>query len=188
MKKNLPKKYLSEEAVKRALKIDSFRNLSKDKIMQFASMIPYVDKDVAVAIINQLPTFADFVKTAVSKYSQLCDKILECNKESQNAAVTGYRTVLDALAKKIEGDDVTEEQRKAITEDMLQVADRIAELDFQNKKFLEKMGNKILFGLFVVVAVVGAAIGINSAVGGKDDIPQLPDDNNDDSEDVEDDD
>lgn len=29
--KNLPKRYVSEDAVKHALKIDSFRNLSKDK-------------------------------------------------------------------------------------------------------------------------------------------------------------
>lgn len=52
MSKKLPRKYLSENAVKRALKIDSFRNLSKDKIMQFASMIPYMDKEVAIAIIS----------------------------------------------------------------------------------------------------------------------------------------
>lgn len=52
MPKMLPKRYVTEEAVKRALKIDSFRNISKDKVMQFASMIPYMDKDVAIAIIN----------------------------------------------------------------------------------------------------------------------------------------
>lgn len=51
MPKMLPKRYVTEEAVKRALKIDSFRNISKDKVMQFASMIPYMDKDVAIAII-----------------------------------------------------------------------------------------------------------------------------------------
>ena len=62
MSKKLPKRYLTEDAVKKALKIDSFRNMSKDKIMQFASMIPYMDKDVAIAIINQLPIYADFDK------------------------------------------------------------------------------------------------------------------------------
>ena len=36
-KKNL---LVSEEQVKNALKIDSFRNLSKDKIMEFVSLIP----------------------------------------------------------------------------------------------------------------------------------------------------
>ena len=45
--------------------------------MQFASMIPYMDKEVAIAIINQFPIFADFGKTAISGYMQMCDNILE---------------------------------------------------------------------------------------------------------------
>ena len=67
--KKLPKRYVSEEAVKHALKIDSFRNLSKDKVMQFASMIPYMDKEVAIAIINQFPVYADFGKAAIEQYT-----------------------------------------------------------------------------------------------------------------------
>ena len=39
MSKKLPKRYVNEKAVKRALGIDSFRNVSKDKIMEFASLI-----------------------------------------------------------------------------------------------------------------------------------------------------
>ena len=46
---------VSEDQVKKALHIDSFRNLSKDKIMEFASLIPNMDKDVAISIINQFP-------------------------------------------------------------------------------------------------------------------------------------
>ena len=66
MKQNkLPKRYVSETSVKKALKIDNFRNLSKDKIMQFVSMIPYIDKEVAIAIINQFPEFVDFGKVKV---------------------------------------------------------------------------------------------------------------------------
>ena len=62
MRNRLPKRYVSEEAVKRALSIETFRNLSKEKIMEFASMIPYMDKDVAIALINQFPVYADFEK------------------------------------------------------------------------------------------------------------------------------
>lgn len=72
--KNLPKRYVSEDAVKHALKIDSFRNLSKDKVMQFASMIPYMDKEVAIAIINQFPVYADFGKAAIEQYTQTCTR------------------------------------------------------------------------------------------------------------------
>lgn len=77
MAQNLPIKYRSEEAVKKALKIDSYRNLSKEKVMQFASMIPYMDKDVALAVINQFLTLAEFGKTAIQSYMQACDSILK---------------------------------------------------------------------------------------------------------------
>ena len=106
--KNLPKRYVSEDAVKRALKIDSFRNLSKDKVMQFASMIPYMDKEVAIAIINQFPVYADFGKIAIERYTEVCNSILEKNKESQASVVKGYQTILDALAKRMEKEEISD--------------------------------------------------------------------------------
>ena len=109
--KNLPKRYVSEDAVKHALKIDSFRNLSKDKVMQFASMIPYMDKEVALAIINQFPVYADFGKAAIEQYTQTCTSILEKNKESQDAVINGYQTILNALSKRLEKEDISEEKR-----------------------------------------------------------------------------
>ena len=43
---------VSEDQVKKALHIDSFRNLSKDKIMEFASLIPNMDKDVQFLLLT----------------------------------------------------------------------------------------------------------------------------------------
>ena len=43
-------------------------------------MIPYMDKEVAIAIINQFPKFADFGKIAISNYMQICDNILKDHK------------------------------------------------------------------------------------------------------------
>lgn len=180
MSKKMQKRYVSEDAVKRALKIDSFRNLSKDKIMQFASMIPYMDKEVAIAIINQFPKFADFGKIAISSYMQMCDNILKDNKENQTAVVHGYQTILDALSKRMEIESTTEEDRKAIIEDMITVADKIALADLQNKKFLDRMGTKGLCGVLGVAAIIGAGIGVHSAIGGGGQIPQLVDNDDDD--------
>lgn len=181
MSKMLSKRYLSEAAVKKALKIDSFRNLSKDKVMQFASMIPYMDKDVAMAIINQFPEFVEFGKMAISSYMQLCDTILEKNNECQVAVIKGYQTILDALSRKMEADDLSEESRKAITEDMIAVADKIAQADLQNKKFLDRMVSKGAWFILGIAAMIGAGIGINAVIGRGDDIPQLADDENDDN-------
>lgn len=173
MLKEIPKRYLSEDAVKRALKIDSFRNLSKDKIMQFASMIPIIDRDVAIAIINQFPVLADFGKEATSIYTQMCDNILEKAKESQTAVIQSYQTILNALSKKMEAENITKEEQNSLIEDMISVADKIAEADLQYKKFLDRMGTKVLLGLLGIAAFVGAGLGINSAFGGTGELPQL---------------
>lgn len=175
MSSKLPTRYVSEEAIKRALKIESFRNISKDKIMQFVSMIPYTDKEVAIAIINQFPIYAEFGKIAVSGYMQMCNNILEKNNESQRATIQGYQVILEALSNRMSAENLTGEECKALTEDMIIVADKIAKADLENKKFLEKMGTKLLWGVLGVAALVGTGIGINSVIGGGD-IPQLPDD------------
>ena len=151
MARGLPKRYVTEAAVKKALKIDTFRNLSKDKIMQFASMIPYMDRDVAIAIINQFPVLADFGKIAISAYMQMSDRILEKNNDSQMAVIYGYQTILDALSKRMAVENITEAERKSITEDMISVADKIAEADLNNKKFLDRMSTKVLFSTAILL-------------------------------------
>ena len=96
------------------------------------------------------------------------------------AAIHGYQTILDANAKKLEKDEITEDERKAITEDMIVVADKIAELDFQNKKFYERMGSKVLVGVVAVAGLVGAAIGVSSAIGNSSgELPEVDDSDND---------
>ena len=109
--KNYPRRYVNENAVKKALKIDSFRNLSKEKVMQFASMIPYMDKEVAMKVIDQFPVYADFGKAAIEQYTKTCDNILEKNKESQEAVIHGYQTILEVLAKKMDKENLTEEEK-----------------------------------------------------------------------------
>ena len=181
--KNYARRYINENAVKKALKIDSFRNLSKEKVMQFASMIPYMDKEVALKIIEQLPVYADFGRAAIEQYTKACDNILEKNEENQIAVIHGYQTILDVLAKKIEKEDLSEEERKAITEDMITVADKIAEADLNNKKFLEKMGHLALWGFGVAIVGLAAVLGVNANIGGSD-MPELEDNSNDDDYEV----
>lgn len=174
--KKFPKRCISEEAVKRALKIDSFRNLSKEKMMQFASMIPYMDKEVAIAIISQFPVYADFVENAIEQYTGICNNILENNKESQASVIKSYQTILDALAKRMEKEGISDQERQSITDDMIAVANKIAEADLNNKKFFDKIFSKILLGIGVAVVTVGAGIGISSAFRNTSSLPEIQDD------------
>ncbi len=58
----MSKKIMDEKEVKEILKIDDFRKMSKNKIVEFVSMLPKMDKEVALASINKFPNYAVMAK------------------------------------------------------------------------------------------------------------------------------
>lgn len=152
---------VSEDQVKKALQIDSFRNLSKDKIMEFASLIPHMDKDVALAIINQFPAYVESSRNMIEQYNIMCDKVLQSNDDSRKDAVMAYKTILDDLSVLLKQDGTTPEQQEKITDKMILVADKIAGLHEDNRNFLEeiiKYGTPLIGGALLLGAVI---LGVN---------------------------
>lgn len=166
----MSKVLVSENEVKKALAIDSFRNISKDKIMEFISLIPSMDKELAIAIINQFPAYTEFATTSISVLKDMCDMALKNNESSQKDAIAAYRKILDDFGELLKKDNISQEERKDITNGMLLIADKISEKDTENKNFLLdvlKYGTSILGGAIVIGAAI---LGVN--IKGKD-IPSL---------------
>ena len=166
----MSKTLVSVEEVKNALKIDSFRNLSKDKIMEFVSLIPNMDKEVAIKIIEQYPAFAKLSESMVAQLNKMCDTALEKNEESQRLTIQAYKQILDELNNQLHMEDISKEEREKITKQMIEIADKISVKDTENKAFIDKMV-KYSTGFAIGALVLGAAIlGVN--IKGKD-IPKL---------------
>lgn len=166
----MSKALVSVDEVKNALKIDSFRNLSKDKIMEFVSLIPNMDKEVAIKIIEQYPVFAKLSESMVAQLNKMCDTALEKNEESQRLTIQAYKQILDELSNQLHMEDISKEEREKITKQIIEIADKISVKDTENKAFIDKMA-KYSTGFAIGVVVLGAAIlGVN--IKGKD-IPKL---------------
>ena len=164
------KALVSVEEVKNALNIESFRNSSKDKVMEFISLIPNMDKDLAIKIVEQFPSYADYSQNIVKQLNMLCEKALDRNNNGQKEAIEAYRKVHDELSVLLQKEETSVDERKYITEQMIATADKIAAKDTENKEFLEKI---IKYGSYVALGAlaIGATIlGVN--VRGKD-IPKL---------------
>lgn len=176
MEKKIRKRYHSKEAVKKALKIDSSRNLTKDKVMEFTSMIPYMEKEVALEIIKEFQVYVEFVESAIENYTQLCKTILETNKEEYEQAVHAHQYVLETFANQLEQENLTEEERRDFSEKMIEEADKITELYLQQQKFHERVlktiGGVVTLALGVTVTMLGL-----KAIGSDEDLPQLDDEN-----------
>ena len=157
----MAKYMVTENEVKNALAIDSFRNISKDKIMEFVSAIPNMDKDVAIKIIEQFPTYTESANNIISQLNNLCNNAMKESSESQKESIKAYNKVLDDLGELLKKETITAEERAYITEQMVIVADRISAKDTENKDFL----NVIIKSVVPVIAgalVLGVAIlGVN---------------------------
>lgn len=157
--------YVNEEQVKKALQINSFRELSKDKIMEFVSLIPHMDKEVAMSVINQFPAYTDSAKVMVEKMGDMCNIILADNSDSRNAVVSAYTQIFSALKERLSNPNISSEERNEITQDMILVADKIAYKDTENKQFLAGL---FKYGAIVIggIVIVGASIlGVNIKAG-----------------------
>jgi hypothetical protein len=63
-------KYTDEESVKEALGITSRRNLSRQNVVKFAAMMPDMDKELAVKIVEQFPAFTKFVSKHYARWEE----------------------------------------------------------------------------------------------------------------------
>lgn len=152
---------VTENEVKKALAIDNFRNISKEKIMEFVSAIPNMDKDIAMKIIEQFPTYTESANNMIAQLNIMCSNAMKENGESQMEAILAYKKILDDLGEFLKKDTITAEERVQITEQMITVADRIAAKDTENKDFLNGI---IKYGIPIIAGalILGAAIlGVN---------------------------
>ncbi|MBQ3151401.1 MAG: hypothetical protein IJB86_09185 [Clostridia bacterium] len=157
----MTKTLLSENDVKKALGIKSFRNLSKDKVIEFVSLIPHMDKDIALAIVDKFPAFVDFASIAVKELKDLCNIALEKNEASQNEVMDSYRGILDSLDMILKKDDISQEEREFIVEKMIQVADKVSEKDTENKRFITGIVKTGVAFVGFVLTVGAAILGVN---------------------------
>lgn len=154
---------VSLDEVKKALNIDSWRELSANKVTEFISLIPNMDREVAMKAIEQFPAYANLASNMISQLSSLCNKALETNENSNNQAIKAYEKILDDLSILIKKEDITLDEKKYITEQMIMVADKISNKDTENKIFIERIskygGSIFTVALFIGVSLLGVKTG-----------------------------
>lgn len=152
---------MTEEDVKKYLGIPDFRHASKDVLIRFVSAIPYINKDVAIKIIEQYPAYCTCTQAFVQHYSTLIDKLLQDNSKSVEAAMKGYQTSLDTISDLSKMESISAEDKHFYAEKMVLIADKMAALDAENKKHHLEM-SRLLRDLIGLCLFIGCAmIGVN---------------------------
>lgn len=152
---------VTEEDVKKYLGIPDFRHASKDVLVKFVSSIPYINKEVAVKIIEQYPAFNTCAQAFVQHYTALCEKMLIDNNKSVEAAMKGYQTTLDTISEMTKLETISADDRHHFAESMVSIADKMASLDAENKQHQVEMAR--IYGFLVGICILfgSAILGVN---------------------------
>ncbi|WP_328365744.1 hypothetical protein OG800_35905 [Streptomyces sp. NBC_00445] len=111
-------RYKDEDEIKHALGIDSWRNLSKDKMIRFVAMMPDMGTEVALKIVEQFPAFKDFAQNVVDAMKKSHEATLSANKESQEHVHRAFQDLRDTLKNELDKGDLTWEQKRELIEKM----------------------------------------------------------------------
>ena len=152
---------LTEKQVLNQLDIPDFRHITKEKVMDFASMLQNMEPDVAKKALEQFPEFAKMALEVMNDYKSVYEKTLAENSESSKQCFDVYNEVVSALKVCATKDDISFEEKKYYIDKMMEVAKMAEEKDTENKSFNWKM---IGTASTVVLAVIGIGI---TALGGK---------------------
>ncbi|MFF6835785.1 hypothetical protein ACFY84_28670 [Streptomyces sp. NPDC012438] len=154
-------RYKNEADIKQALGIDSWRNLSKDKMIRFAAMMPDMGTEVALKIVEQFPAFKEFAMDAVDAMEKAHESTLSANKQSQEHVHRAFQEIRAILKGELSKENLSWEEKKFLIEQIQETGRLEFQKDSENKRFLDGALKKVLVG-------TGAALALGVAfVGGK---------------------
>lgn len=151
--------YKNEAEIMRALGIESWRNLSKDKMIRFVSMMPDMDTEVALKIVEQFPTFKEFAKEAVDAMEKAYESTLSSNKQSQEHVHRAFQEIREILRGELDKGDLSWEQRKYLIEQIQETVRLEFQKDSENKRFLDGLFKKVVVGAGAIAALAVVFVG-----------------------------
>lgn len=150
--KNPLKRPMNEQKVLNKLGIEDFRHLSKEKVVEFISMIPNMEPEVAKAAIAQFPEFTSTIKSIMIDYKQTIETAFKNNDDSMKACQDAAKSILKSLNKILDDDNLTHEEKMQIIEKMQEVQKMLNDKDSENKKLIRDI---VSIAGVVVISVVG---------------------------------
>lgn len=154
----------TEQDVKKAMGIDSFRNLSKDGVMQFVNLMNDLTPEVRLAIIEQFPNFKELALDVVDVYEEAQQEVAGAVRDSTQEVHNAWADVRRILEKELDSNiALTKEERLTYLQMIVDTAEKQGLIHANDQNFwddyLLKAGQIVLGGMALgLVAVAGIAL------------------------------
>ncbi len=142
----------NEKTLLEKLGIDSFKDMTKEKAVQFALEFSKIDPKLAKKALEQFPQFKELALSIINTQNDILNNTYKENKSSQEHFYEACSSIITSLQEELKSDTITSEERERIENKMIEVAQMIGTKDSENKRFL------------AVVATIGTVVA--ASIGG----------------------
>jgi len=110
----------SEDAVKKVLGIDSFREMSKEKMLAFAASMPDMAKEVRMKLIEQIPGFQKFALDAINVAERTFKETLS-NEDKRGERLNGSMAdVRESIKTQLADPNISEEHARFLNDKLIE--------------------------------------------------------------------
>ncbi len=110
----------SEDAVKKALGIDSFREMSKEKMLAFAASMPDMAKEVRMKLIEQIPGFQKFAMDAINVAERTFKETLSNEDKRGERLNDSMADVRESIKTQLADPNISEEHARFLNDKLIE--------------------------------------------------------------------
>jgi hypothetical protein len=129
---------VSENQAMSTLGISSWRNLSKDKFMNFLTLLPDLDKETQLCAIRQIPNIIGYIVSVNQNIIETSKDIIEKNKETTDSIIEALKEIQSCFLELLKKEELSAEERMFFADKLMDNSQLLLELDKTNKVFLKE--------------------------------------------------
>lgn len=157
----MAKQLKSEIEVLDEIGAKDFRSIKKDQIIEFASSIHQMPKEVAIKCIEQFPEFRKNANEVLTTLKGIFKDVTDSNKSLASEEIAACNIILDHLGMELHKPFISAKRKKYIIEQMVEVAHVIDEAGKSHANLMHKIVHCATALGLAIIGVAGAIIGVN---------------------------
>lgn len=157
----MAKQLKSEIEVLDEIGAKDFRSIKKDQIIEFASSIHQMPKEVAIKCIEQFPEFRKNANEVLTTLKGIFSDVMDSNKNLATEEIAACNKILDHLGQELHKPFLSAKTKKHIIEQMVEVAHIIDAAEKSHANLMNKIVHCATALGLAVVGVAGAIVGVN---------------------------
>lgn len=155
---------LTEKKVLDKLGIDNFRQLTKDKVIEMASMLDKMDPEVAKKALDQFPDFAKTMKEILVEYKGFLSEGLKSNQENTKSFFESCDCAIQECQRVLDKDNLSFDEKHTVIMLMLEIAKMKKDANSENNKFITCLATTGIAALGIAATALVSVLGGNVKV------------------------